>query len=593
MPVEPAKSAITRDPILVDLALQGGGSHGAFTWGVLDRLLEEPWLGIDGISGTSAGAMNAAVLVDGHAKGGAAGARMALENFWRRVSEAARFSPFRRGPLDVLLGRWTLDSSPIYVTIDLMSRLLSPYDLNPMGNNPLRAILAEAIDFARLAQAPIKIFITATNVRSGRGHVLPTGGAGCVASSPLMRPLRPLRLCPCMFFLCVCVCWSRRVASAIASDPLAGAARRGWLRAGLARCCVLPVPDEPLRCWPPFRTSAVDAWTSSMVCPVAFDEMRAPSRCRSKSPETSINSRRAVYASLAFPSRLRFGRPGTCGAANGASQPNRRQRLSPRTGTGERLVPLDGSRRWRVSNVSSLAFCVDGCQHRRQVALMSVRPALANVSQPTSRTSKLGRYRLCLGMRVSHQHPGVSVSANGSNFRHIETLLEEPAYCFVAQVVEPQARDAGSSSQALPSEPQRVGRDNQHSVPHTRSGPDHFEGSWRERHGSRMTVLRVPQEDRAGLKVHIVPQHGQQLATPHPRLYGQLDRRRQPMALAFASREEPLQFSRARPPLSWVAGRGQLDLIDRVRWQHETPIRSARPEGNGERQPTHAGQWHP
>ena len=68
------KAATTRDPILVDLALQGGGSHGAFTWGVLDRLLEEPWLGIDGISGTSAGAMNAAVLVDGHAKGGAAGA---------------------------------------------------------------------------------------------------------------------------------------------------------------------------------------------------------------------------------------------------------------------------------------------------------------------------------------------------------------------------------------------------------------------------------------------------------------------------------------------------------------------------------------
>src|ERR1700737_2168499 len=107
MPVEPAKSAITRDPILVDLALQGGGSHGAFTWGVLDRLLEEPWLGIDGISGTSAGAMNAALLVDGHAKGGAGGARTALENFWRRVSEAASFSTFRRGPLDGLLGRWT------------------------------------------------------------------------------------------------------------------------------------------------------------------------------------------------------------------------------------------------------------------------------------------------------------------------------------------------------------------------------------------------------------------------------------------------------------------------------------------------------
>ena len=160
-----------RSPILVDFALQGGGAHGAFTWGVLDRLLEEPWLGIDGISGTSAGAMNAAVLVDAHAKGGAAGARTALENFWRRVSEAARFSPLRRGPLDMLLGRWTLDSSPVYVAMDLMSRLLSPYDLNPMGNNPLRAILAEVIDFERLARAPIKLFITATNVRTGRGHV--------------------------------------------------------------------------------------------------------------------------------------------------------------------------------------------------------------------------------------------------------------------------------------------------------------------------------------------------------------------------------------------------------------------------------------
>src|SRR6201999_2366606 len=121
--------------------------------------------------GTSAGAMNAAVLVDGHAKGGASGARAALENFWRRVSEAARFSPLRRGPLDVIFGRWTLDSSPIYVAMDLMSRVVSPYDLNPMGNNPLRAILAETINFERLAQAPTKLFITATNVRTGRGHV--------------------------------------------------------------------------------------------------------------------------------------------------------------------------------------------------------------------------------------------------------------------------------------------------------------------------------------------------------------------------------------------------------------------------------------
>src|SRR6516162_10647016 len=86
------------DPILIDLALQGGGAHGAFTWGVLDRLLEEPRLRIEGISGTSAGAMNAAVLAHGHAAGGAHGARAALEDFWHRVSRAALLSPFRRTP---------------------------------------------------------------------------------------------------------------------------------------------------------------------------------------------------------------------------------------------------------------------------------------------------------------------------------------------------------------------------------------------------------------------------------------------------------------------------------------------------------------
>jgi NTE family protein len=170
MPTETTKP-IDRSPVLVDLALQGGGAHGAFTWGVLDRLLEEPWLEIDGISGTSAGAMNAAILIHGHQKGGRAGAREALETFWRRVSDAARFSPFQRGPLDVLLGRWTLDSSPMYVTMDLMSRLVSPYTMNPLGKNPLREILAELIDFELLAQSPIHLFVTATNVRTGRGKV--------------------------------------------------------------------------------------------------------------------------------------------------------------------------------------------------------------------------------------------------------------------------------------------------------------------------------------------------------------------------------------------------------------------------------------
>jgi NTE family protein len=159
------------EPVLVDLALQGGGAHGAFTWGVLDRLLEEPWLEIEGISGTSAGAMNAAVLAGGHAAGGLEGARVALEQFWQRVSQAALLSPLRRTPLDVLLGRWTLDSSPAFVAMDLASRLFSPYDLNPGGANPLREILAETVDFERLARASIKVFVTATNVHTGRGRV--------------------------------------------------------------------------------------------------------------------------------------------------------------------------------------------------------------------------------------------------------------------------------------------------------------------------------------------------------------------------------------------------------------------------------------
>jgi NTE family protein len=160
-----------REPVLIDLALQGGGSHGAFTWGVLDRLLEEPWLKIEGISGTSAGAMNAAVLAGGWTRDGATGARAALDAYWERVSRAAAFSPLQRSPLDRLMGRWTLDFSPAYLAFDLMTRMLSPYDLNPLGFNPLRAILEESIDFDRLKQAPIKLFVTATSVRTGRGRI--------------------------------------------------------------------------------------------------------------------------------------------------------------------------------------------------------------------------------------------------------------------------------------------------------------------------------------------------------------------------------------------------------------------------------------
>ncbi len=130
----------------------------------------EPWLTFDGISGTSAGAMNAAVMASG-AQGGAAGARAALEAFWKVVSDASKYSPMRRGPLEMLTGKWTLENSPIYMAGEMMSRIFSPYDLNPFGGNPLGKILAETVDFKLLARSPIKLFITATNVRTGAGRV--------------------------------------------------------------------------------------------------------------------------------------------------------------------------------------------------------------------------------------------------------------------------------------------------------------------------------------------------------------------------------------------------------------------------------------
>lgn len=157
--------------IKIDLALQGGGAHGAFTWGVLDRLLEEPWLEFDGISGTSAGAMNAAVMASGHACDGVAGARAALEQFWRSVSDAAIMSPLRRSPLDMLLGRWTLDHSPLFLAVDIATRLFSPYSFPSGATNPLADILHAQIDFEALARSPIKLFVTATNVRTGMARL--------------------------------------------------------------------------------------------------------------------------------------------------------------------------------------------------------------------------------------------------------------------------------------------------------------------------------------------------------------------------------------------------------------------------------------
>jgi len=156
----------------IELALQGGGSHGAVTWGVLDRLLEDDGLYIEGISGTSAGAMNAVVVADGLAQDGPETARAKLHDFWRAISKAAQFSPLQRTFWDRWAGNWNLDGSPFYLMMDYLSRTFSPYDMNPLDLNPLREIVLEQIDFDRVNRCEaVKIFVTATNVHTGRPRV--------------------------------------------------------------------------------------------------------------------------------------------------------------------------------------------------------------------------------------------------------------------------------------------------------------------------------------------------------------------------------------------------------------------------------------
>ncbi len=164
----------------LNLALQGGGAHGAFTWGVLDRLLEDERIGIDGISATSAGAMNATVLASGIATGGRGGAKKALSEFWRRISHAALTSALRPTLLEHLLGNHSMVQSAGFVFFELMTRLFSPYEFNPLNRNPLRQILLDSIDFAALSptSCPIKLYLAATNVRTGKIKVFDNSEIG-------------------------------------------------------------------------------------------------------------------------------------------------------------------------------------------------------------------------------------------------------------------------------------------------------------------------------------------------------------------------------------------------------------------------------
>jgi NTE family protein len=169
---DPASASAPSVARPVSLALQGGGAHGAFTWGVLDRLLEDRRIVIEAISGTSAGAMNAAALAAGYAAGGREGARQALDRFWISTSEYAIFSPIQRTLIERLLGRWNLDRSPSYLWFNLLGRVYSPYQTNPLDHHPLREILSRQIDIdAVRACEALRVFVTATNVRTGRPRV--------------------------------------------------------------------------------------------------------------------------------------------------------------------------------------------------------------------------------------------------------------------------------------------------------------------------------------------------------------------------------------------------------------------------------------
>ena len=156
----------------IDLALQGGGSHGAFTWGVLDRLLQDDSLEIAGVSGTSAGAMNAVALAAGLMEGGRDGARECLGRFWRRVAQTSPFHALEMGPTAALWGpdnpwlaAWT---APWRQAASLLGSQFSPYQLNPLNLNPLRDVLRDTVSFDRVRGCTkTQLFIAATQVRTG------------------------------------------------------------------------------------------------------------------------------------------------------------------------------------------------------------------------------------------------------------------------------------------------------------------------------------------------------------------------------------------------------------------------------------------
>ena len=156
----------------VNLALQGGGAHGAFTWGVLDHLLEDGRLGFAGVSGASAGAVNAVMLADGLARGGPDDARKRLAEFWRAASIGGNLPDGQRAVLERMMSMFPISGSPIQLFVDTMSRMMSPYDFNPLNINPLKDLIERFVDFDAIRNhRDLELFVSATNVHSGRLRV--------------------------------------------------------------------------------------------------------------------------------------------------------------------------------------------------------------------------------------------------------------------------------------------------------------------------------------------------------------------------------------------------------------------------------------
>src|SRR6202167_1805227 len=154
---------------VVNLALQGGGSHGAFSWGVLDRLLEEERLNFEGITGTSAGAVNAVMLADGLAAGGREGAKKALRIYWQKVAALTSRSVFRPSWFDKANPNHGLEHSPGYVFMESLTYFASPYQINPLNYDPLKDLLVESVDFDRVRkQRLVKLYVSATNVETAK-----------------------------------------------------------------------------------------------------------------------------------------------------------------------------------------------------------------------------------------------------------------------------------------------------------------------------------------------------------------------------------------------------------------------------------------